>query len=386
MVQTGSIHDVIKSLMDQEKPFPAQLLYQLSDLGPEDCHALREAWNNVPLFRRRALLEDLIELSENDDLMMFEEVGKIAINDSDPQVLISAIDLLFQAEDSHLIPIFLNLLAHSNHAEDVRAAAANALGPYIYLGEVEELHPKTLRAIEDALLKANAEDTSDLVRRRALESLGFSSREEIPALLRAASARSETAWLESAMFAMGKSADEQWQDLVLEHLDDEDLGVRIQAVHASGELSLVKARQYLIKLLDQELTNDDLRHEAIWALSQIGGEDVEDAFQRLMEQTDDEDELQWLEEALDELNFTNEKALFDMLDVEFEDKLFPSGHAHHHEPGDEDEVENAYPDETKGYDPEEWQRYIDDDDVELTDEDSYYFDEDEDEPGEDQEY
>lgn len=383
MGQNSNIQEVIKHLLDQENPFPATMLYQLSDLSREDCRDLRGVWNNLPLTRRRSLMEDLVNLSESDYLLMFEEVGKIALDDPDPEVLISAIDLLFQAEDEHLVPVFLKLLQQPQQNDRVRAAAANALGPYVFLGEIEELQFELLRTIEDALLKAYAEDASDLVRRRALESLGYSSREEVPPLLRSASASSEAAWIESAMFAMGKSADDQWQNLVLDNLDHEDLNVRIQAIHAAGELSLNQARQSLIKVLNQELVDQDIRHEAIWALSQIGGEDVENLFERLLEETDDEDEMDLLEESLDELNFTNDKAIFDMLDVELPD-LYDDDHTHHH-PGEENLDDAEYPeqneDETydrysKGYDQVGWQRYIDsDDDNPVDDEEFDDFDE-----------
>lgn len=383
MGQNSNIQEVIKHLLDQENPFPATMLYQLSDLSREDCRDLRGVWNNLPLTRRRSLMEDLVNLSESDYLLMFEEVGKIALDDPDPEVLISAIDLLFQAEDEHLVPVFLKLLQQPQQNDRVRAAAANALGPYVFLGEIEELQFELLRTIEDALLKAYAEDASDLVRRRALESLGYSSREEVPPLLRSASASSEAAWIESAMFAMGKSADDQWQNLVLDNLDHEDLNVRIQAIHAAGELSLNQARQSLIKVLNQELVDQDIRHEAIWALSQIGGEDVENLFERLLEETDDEDEMDLLEESLDELNFTNDKAIFDMLDVELPD-LYDDDHTHHHsgeENLDDAEYLEQNEDETydrysKGYDQVGWQRYINsDDDNPVDDEEFDDFDE-----------
>ena len=168
MGQNSNIQEVIKHLLDQENPFPATMLYQLSDLSREDCRDLRGVWNNLPLTRRRSLMEDLVNLSESDYLLMFEEVGKIALDDPDPEVLISAIDLLFQAEDEHLVPVFLKLLQQPQQNDRVRAAAANALGPYVFLGEIEELQFELLRTIEDALLKAYTEDASDLVRRRAL--------------------------------------------------------------------------------------------------------------------------------------------------------------------------------------------------------------------------
>jgi HEAT repeat protein len=368
-----SIHDLIKSLMDLETPFPPRLLYQFSDMPLDDRKILATAWLSIPVMRRRAVLQDLLELSEHDDLLMFEEIGRIALGDSDADCQVSGISLLLEAEDPKLIPIYLDLLSAADNAEFVRAAAANALGFYVYLGELEEIKTDLHHKIEDALLLAYTKDPSDLVQRRALESLGYSCREEVPALLRYASARDREEWLESALFAMGRSADIQWEALVLEHLDHDNPEVQGQAIHAAGELGLSSARVRLLKQLDRE-KDEYLRSELIWALSQIGGEDIEEKFEKLLATTDDDEEATLLEEALDMLNFTNEIAEFELMEVDVD-------HKHHLHDEDDEEVESweSDKDEEDEYenfddmDDEEWQRYVndDEDDLEGSLDDSY---------------
>ncbi len=384
--QVHNINEAINALIDESKPFPPALLYTFSDLNTDDIRILKAAWPSVPLMRRRTLLEDLIDMAERDNLMMFEEVGKIALEDEDADVLVSAIDLLFQAEDSRLIPTFLRFLQNVTLNERVRAAAANALGPYIYLGEVEKIRPELLQNIVEVLLNVYANDLSDLVRRRVLESLGYSSHAAVPELLRAAYFRPEVAWQESAMFAMGKSADDQWQSFVLANLEHENLKVRLQAIHAAGELTLYAARQTLLRMLNQEYKNEELRHELVWALSQIGGEGIEAAFYRLMDRIDDEEELTLIEDALDELNFTNDKSIFELMDIDIDAGLIPDDeddetHAEHEAFEVTDEEISGPHFLSEGYDPDEWQRYVDDDDwdddLDDLDEDDDDFDEDE---------
>ncbi len=386
--QVHNINEAINALIDESKPFPPALLYTFSDLNPDDIRILKAAWPHLPLMRRRTLLEDLTEMAERDNLMMFEEVGKVALEDEDADVLVSAIDLLFQAEDSRLIPTFLRFLQNVTLNERVRAAAANALGPYIYLGEVEKIRPELLQNIVEVLLNIYANDISDLVRRRVLESLGYSSHAAVPELLRAAYFRPEVTWQESAMFAMGKSADDQWQSFVLANLEHENLKVRLQAIHAAGELTLYAARQTLLRMLNQEYKNEELRHELVWALSQIGGEGIEAAFYRLMDRIDDEEELTLIEDALDELNFTNDKSIFELMDIDIDAGLIPDDeddetHAEHEAFEVTDEEISGPHFLSEGYDPDEWQRYVDDDDwdddLDDLDEDDDDFDEDEDE-------
>ncbi len=369
MQKETTITEIIQALLDTEKPFPASLLYAFSDLEQQECTQLLEVWEQIPLQRRRALMDDLSEMAERDDLMLFEEVGRIALEDSDPQVKVSAIDLLFQAEDTRLLPKFLSLLKEHESA-DVRAAAANVLGPYVYMGEFDRIHAELLRRIENALLKAHHEDASELVRRRALESLGYSSRNEVPDLVRAAYATQETTWLESALFAMGKSADEQWKDLVLAHLKDENLLVRLQAVHAAGELGLAGARASLLRVLEREFDITDLRREAVWALGQIGGEGVEKALDRLLELLDDDEDIDLVEEALDQLNFTEDKELFSLLDV----NLGENGNGENILGLVGEDDEEGW--EVRGYDPEEWNAYTSDEDYSLDFEDEDDLDDD----------
>ena len=377
----SSIHDLIKALLDLETPFPARLLYQFSDMPSDDLQVLASVWRTIPIVRRRAVLQDLLELSEHDDLLMFENIGRIALQDGDAECEVSGIDLLLEVGDPKLVPTFLRMLSAADEADFVRAAAANALGLYVYLGELEELKAETHHQIEDALLLAYGKDPSDLVRRRALESLGFSSREEVPPLLRFASAKDSEEWLESALFAMGRSADQQWESLVLEHLDHDNPDVKGQAIHAAGELYLTSARVRLLKQLDRE-KDEYLRSELIWALSQIGGEGIEEKFERLLATTDDDEEANLLEEALDMLNFTNEGANLDLMKIDFD-------HIHDSLDGDEDEIEAWDTDEDEedeyedleDFDDEEWQRYVDDDgeDLDGSLEDSYMLEDPDDE-------
>jgi len=362
MQKENTITEVIQALLDISKPFPASLLYAFSDLEPNECQQLHEAWEKIQLPRRRALLEDLTEMAERDNLMLFEEVGRIALEDSDDQVKISAIDLLFEAADTRLLPRFLFLLSESE-SKEVRAAAANALGPFVYLGEFDRIHSTLLKRVENALLKAYQSDDSELVRRRALESLGYSSREEVPDLLRAASARPEETWLESALFAMGKSADEQWEAFVLAHLNDDSLPVRLQAVHAAGELALEKARATLLRALDREFENAELRREAVWALSQIGGEGVEKAFERLLTRLDDDEDMDLVEEAMDLLSFTEDKEIFSLMDLGLDEDLEKSLDRENSFGLDRDEEEESW--ESRGYNQEEWDAYTSDDDYDL---------------------
>jgi HEAT repeat protein len=306
---------VIDELLNPAKPFPPVYLHNFSDLPPRELAALKAVWAKVPVQRREALLEDLEELNDADTLVSFEEVGRMALTDEAPRVRALAIRLLWDVQDRKLVAIYLQMLENDPDTE-VRATAATALGSYAYLGEIEEIPASLLKTIEDNLLKKlNSQDES-LVRRRALESLGFSSRPEVPDWIRQAYENGQPEWMESSLFAMGRSADQIWETEVLTQINNPKDSIRAEAIQAAGELELASARLPMLKVLEDESENEEVWAAAVWSLSQVGGEDVRGTLEKLLDETDDPDETDFLEEALDNLTFTEDMANFELFDID----------------------------------------------------------------------
>jgi HEAT repeat protein len=220
--------------------------------------------------------------------------------------------LLVECEDFRLVPLYIDMLTTDNNVA-VRAEAASMLGLFVQLGEFDEIPDEVHHQIEDVLLEVlNVEDEPS-VRRRALEALGFSSRDEVPMLIESSFKRQDPDWQASALFAMGRSNDKRWTDNVLRMIASEYRRVRLAAVQAAGELELALARPLLLLLLEDE-DDEVITGAAIWSLSQIGGEDVRIYLQNLLDNVeDDDDQVAFLEEALDNLAFTEDMAGFDLL-------------------------------------------------------------------------
>jgi HEAT repeat protein len=89
--------------------------------------------------------------------------------------------------------------------------------------------------------------------------------------------------------------------------------VRAEAVRAAGELEISEAVPNLLELLDD--SNEAVRSAAIWSLSQIGGEGVRERLEQLQEETEDEEEADFIESALDNLAFTEEFQLYSLFDL-----------------------------------------------------------------------
>jgi HEAT repeat protein len=292
---------------------------------------LVKAWPQVSDQRKHSLLEDLEQLAESDTLTSFDELARSLLTDADPQVRASAIRLLWENEDVKLAVVFLRILNTDEDAE-VRAAAANALGQFVYLGELEKIPPELHHQIEDDLIQIIHSTDKSLVRRRALESLGYSGREEVIPLIENAYQEKNPDWVVSALFAMGHSCDERWRKQVLSKLHSPDDDIRSEAIHAAGELELPSARPILLDLLADE-EDPETRRELIWALSKIGGEGVRDRLEEILEVEADDEEADFIEEAMDNLTFTEDMAQFGLLGLD------PEVDLHEEEPDEEDELD-----------------------------------------------
>jgi HEAT repeat protein len=303
---------LIEALLDESKPFSPRYLHRLSDLEPADIATFSDAWPKVSARRRQALLEDLEEVHIADDLLCFEDVGRVALKDNEPAVRKRAISILREYELVDLLPTFIQMAENDPDAE-VRATSAAALATYIYMGEVEDISTQKLQRAEESLLRLTSGKDIDLVRCKALEALGFSSRKEVNELIEKAYASTKIEWLVSALFAMGRSANSRWKPQVMQMLLHQRPVVRAEAASAAGELEIKGAVPKLLELLQD--VDSDVRMASIWALSQIGGSGVRSALEALLEITEDDEEAHQIDNALENLDFTEEMNALALLEI-----------------------------------------------------------------------
>jgi HEAT repeat protein len=365
---------MLDALLDEETPFHPRYLYRLSDLNSAELKELEATWDQVSSWRKQALMEDLEILGDNDYLLSFDAIARVGLKDLDPLVRTIAIQILWDYDDQDLAWIYLDM-AESDVDPKVRAAAASALGKFVYLAEVEELPVDLEQEVEERLLQIAKGQDEILVRRRALEALGFSSIEEVSKLIQDAYDTGQKEWIASSLFAMGRSANENWRQQVLSKVINPHPSIRMEAARAAGELELSEATPNLLELLDDD--NVDVRSAAIWSLSQIGGSGIRDVLEKMHAQTEDEEEAEFILTALDNLDFTEEMALFTLFDIDGSPKPVPEADVSH-KPDledafrllDEDDLEeddSYYPDDEDFEDEEIFN--LDDDDLEAFEED-----------------
>lgn len=307
---------LVESLISSKELPPEEELVELSDLDQDQVKHLAKNWGGISVNLRRTLVEELGKQADANISLSFEQINRLGLDDADEQVRERSILNLWESEDPSLVEPIINRLT-SDPSEKVRAAAASALGPFVLIGETQGLPREKLVDIENALLEIHSSSKDEHVHCKCLESLGYSSREEVNDLIIRAFNSGKETHIRSAILAMGRSANKQWKDFVLTHLRSPSPVLRLESVVAVGELELKEALPEIVELVED--VDDRIRHASIWSLSQLGGSRAADTLAELYNQVEDGDELQLIEDAFDNLAFvdgTRDMLLFDYDDEE----------------------------------------------------------------------
>jgi HEAT repeat protein len=315
-----NFQNVLDHLLDSKKDIPAGHLSYYSDLDPKSLRLFLDVWSSVPQNRKLLLLDSLIAHLDEETIVSYEDIGKALLTDPDAEVRTRAMGLLAESDDPKLADSLLKIFQSDSELAP-RIKAATLLGEFVLMGELEELDEARLRKIEDALIAVIRSDANPSLRRAAVEAFGYSGRDEAVAILESAYEREDPLWVTSALRAMGRSHDNRWDDSVVSKLLDPDPRVRFAAAEAAGELTIEEASPIMLKMLEDEEEDDDVTLAAIWALSQIGGEDARIYLLNLLENAEDDEARDFLEGALENLDFNEEMNKFDLLSLDEDDDL-----------------------------------------------------------------
>lgn len=273
--------------------------YGLSGLTRDEVtRAIAPIWVTLSVDYRRKLLRSMVEFSEADVALDYREIGLFGVTDTDGSVREAAVDVLWEDTSAEVLDLMIHLAVQDPHTL-VRAAGTGALGRFILMGELGELDEiNTKRAQQTAiqLYKDPAQDT--LVRRRALEAIAHSSLPFVSKAIKEAYENADHDLRISAVYAMGKSCDTRWEDIILTEIDSDDPEMRFEAARAAGEIELQAAVPKLGQMLED--VDDEVQQAAVWSLGEIGGREATRLLTSLADALDEDDELlQIVEEALE---------------------------------------------------------------------------------------
>jgi hypothetical protein len=267
----------IALLGNDQEPIEESALVHLSNLTCEEQHSLDAIWPSIPIDKRHHMLTLMGEHADEDVQLDFTAIFRRGLQDPDEVVRRLSIDGLWEDEAVTLIRPFLTLL-RQDPSPAVRASAATALGRFVLQGELGYLTDERTHELLETLVATIADMTLPVaVRRRAVEAIAYSGDDRVPDIIARAYEDASEEMRLSALFAMGRSADEIWRGVVRAELGNSDPAFRFEAARAAGELADPKAAERLIVLLTD--TDQEVREMAIWALGQIGGPQARKALQ-----------------------------------------------------------------------------------------------------------
>lgn len=294
----------------------ATLYYGLANLDEARIGYVKPVWGDVPSDRRVEIVRQMIDLSEVNVDLDYRLMGYLGLDDDDPAVREAAIELLWEDQSLALMNKLMEM-AQWDEAVPVRAAAAGALGRFILSGELGDLpETETIEAQEvvASLYNDNQEDVE--VRRRALEAIANCGHEMVEDAINEAYHSADERMRASAVYAMGCTCDERWNDIVIREIGSPDPAMRYEAARASGQLELREAIPHLARLVHE--TDVEIKQAAIWSLGEIGGRQAVRVLSSLAEEAEqakDDDLLELIEEAIGSASLIGED-----LDFDFEDE------------------------------------------------------------------
>ena len=290
----------IWNVLDQNQLPDNDLLYELSGMLTDDIKQFKSTWDALSINLKRKLIVKLREISEVDFAVDYSAIYQIGIVSHDPEICVTSIKGLSENEDIRLIPQMVKLLQNNENAK-VRAASAQFLASFVLLGELGKIPEYKFFEIVSTLISTltNADEVLE-VKCRALESVAYTSIQQVPDLIQHAYNSSEEQMVISAVLSMGRSADKRWADIVVNELLNPNPIMRCEATRACGELQIHKAVSELIDLAEDSDTQ--VQEIALWSLGQIGGTRSRRFLESLLGSDDDALSAS-AQQAIDELDF-----------------------------------------------------------------------------------
>src|SRR5258706_14853204 len=148
---------------------------------------------------------------DSSTLVSYEDIGHALLDDPEPEVRARALRLLAESDDPKLIDMFIEILENDTELAP-RLEAANLLGEFVLLGELEKLPEDLHLKAEDALMSVVGSEEHASLRRASLEAVGFSSRVEVETLIHSAFNRFDSVYVASTLITIERSSDDHDSD------------------------------------------------------------------------------------------------------------------------------------------------------------------------------
>jgi HEAT repeat protein len=273
--------EYLDELADGSKQLKVAGLQRLSQLSREQRGEFNHFWPGIDVRRRRRLILELIDLSEDNVDLNFDAVFLRGLCDDDGEVRRESVRGLWEHESTGLIGSLIELL-ESDEDPAVRAEAALALGRYVVTFELGRLRENHFEHAESALRRTiEKADEIEEVRARAIEAIGPREVPWVRQAIREAYESDEHRLKVGAVHAMGRSGSNRWLPLLIRELTSDEAELRYEAALAAGAIGDESVVSQILPLLVDE--DDDVREAASAALGEMGGSEAKKALLEMLD-------------------------------------------------------------------------------------------------------
>lgn len=296
--------DALLNAITGDGPLPRQSeLIGLSSLDAEGAGLFERAAKQLDRDKRIELAQRLNELAEDQSELDLEPAIVALALDESSEVRRLAAASLWESVNADTVRLVLEM-AQSDRDLEVREAALISLASYALSFEVGKLRPtvgEELKAALNNMVRNEAEPL--LVRRRALEGIGVFNEPQVRELIKWGFGHGDREVKISAVYAMGRSADDFWLPEVMQALSSTDGGILFEGATAAGEIELTRAVPRLTDLAQDD--DREVAAKAAFALALIASEEAVAAIRELAA-SDDEFLRDLGEETLQALRATHD--------------------------------------------------------------------------------
>lgn len=287
-------------ILSEEAEIPISKLYQLSDLPQNEFDRFMNRWPSTSDDRREQVARHMADISEENFVVDFAPYARLMLKDDAAGVRLAALDMLWDNSSvSFIDPVIERMVKDED--DDVRASAAASLGHYLLMMQWGEINRQFEQKIQEVLLEQiRGVFTPKPVRRAALEAISSGDLAEVPDLIQQAYTSDDPQMRLSAVFAMGRSADDRWVHNIATELESDDEDMRVEASRAAGNIGKSDFAEQLSEIakFDDHL---EAQIAAIYALAQIGNETAAKTLDEIVNDEDYADLHEIADEAMEEM-------------------------------------------------------------------------------------
>ena len=265
-----TLKDYLSELAAESETIKTSTLLELSGVSGRELDKFSDIWLTLECGIKVKILTGLTELAELDVQLDFTPICRLGLLDLDPTIRKAALEGLWEIQDRSFLQPIIDILMNDPDP-DVRSAAALSLSSFAQMSQNGKLINRDSTKLFEALIQTieNVEE-DDKVLGKALESIGYFSDQAVDDALNKFHRHKNPLLRQSAIFAMGRNAQQKWIDIILNDLIDENPAIRFEALNAAGFLCDESNVTQIIPFTKN--SDIQIQTSALTTLGYIGGE------------------------------------------------------------------------------------------------------------------